>query len=76
MICLVNLVIFFNVHSIKFSEICFKNKLFELINMAIIKNMRFAVCHGYGTRQSDPLSCALFLAHGKQLSEYIVLEKK
>ena len=45
MICLVNLVIFFNVHSIKFSEICFKNKLFELINMAIIKNMRFAVCH-------------------------------
>ena len=45
MICLVNFVIFFNVHSIKFSEICFKNKLVELMNMAIIKNMRFAVCH-------------------------------
>ena len=52
MICLVNLIIFCNVHFVKFSETCLENKLVELMDVDVRKEIGFAVCSPYCTRQN------------------------
>ena len=74
MICFVNLVIIFNLHSIKFSETCLEKKLVE-------KN-RFAVCQKFRAHDKVVISsketfqlkvkkclpCILHMAYGELIS--------